>query len=179
MLLLTLNSQIIFCFYLQKPQEVDGRLQVSQTLINMGEAYQRSNSRGTPESLVLQAAYELGHNHLLPVCAKHEKQETTRINKMIKDANKSKRGSLRNVRISVKKGDEVIEKVSKVQKSHVELEIWLKTLTTVQMLKARELALKQMGESEHTMRKWWVTQKYCRYLRQPYNDDEITTLENT
>ena len=142
----------------------------------MAEAYQRSNERGEPESMVLQAAYELGHNHLLPVCARHEQNEKKRIKKLIKDTKQSKRSVRNKLGIPVKKSEELFEKVSEVEKCHVELEIWLKTLTTAQMLKARELALRQLGESEHTMRKWWVTQKYCRYLRKPYDDEDAGTL---
>ncbi|XP_052057802.1 uncharacterized protein LOC127698392 [Mytilus californianus] len=52
------------------------------------------------------------------------------------------------------------------EKVKLKLDKWLKTITTAQLLKAKELSLKELGEEDKLQSQWWSTLQPCRYLRQ-------------
>ena len=54
-----------------------------------------------------------------------------------------------------------------IEKLKFKTEKWMGGLTTMQTLKAKELALKDMGEEDITVTKWWLAFKTCNYLRIP------------
>lgn len=52
------------------------------------------------------------------------------------------------------------------EKVRLKLDKWLKTITTAQLIKAKELSLKELGEEDKLQTQWWSTLQPCRYLRQ-------------
>ena len=56
---------------------------------------------------------------------------------------------------------------TEIEKLKFKTEKWMGGLTTMQILKAKELALKDMGEEDITVTKWWLAFKTCNYLRIP------------
>ncbi|XP_063428940.1 uncharacterized protein LOC134711901 [Mytilus trossulus] len=52
------------------------------------------------------------------------------------------------------------------EKVKLKLDKWLKTITSAQLLKAKELSLKELGEEDKLQSQWWSTLQPCRYLRQ-------------
>ena len=142
-----------------------------KVLIGLAQAYSKaSHNFIEPQSLVLQAAYELGLKHQLPVCSKLEQYERRRL-KRILTAVRTKTSKDKPKTPQQKPAEVRKPKVTDMEQFHAEIETWLKGLTTMQMLKAREMALKHMGESEKSIRKWWVAQKNCRYLRTDQEPD--------
>lgn len=55
---------------------------------------------------------------------------------------------------------------SDFEKEKLKLEKWLKTVSTAGLLKAKELALRELGEEDSYQTKWWSTLQTCTYLRQ-------------
>lgn len=55
------------------------------------------------------------------------------------------------------------------EKMKIKLDKWLKTVTAAQLLKAKELSLKELGEEDKLQSQWWSTLQPCRYLRQRSN----------
>lgn len=60
---------------------------------------------------------------------------------------------------------------TEIEKLKSKAEKWLKGLSTQQFLRARELALKDIGEEDVNMTKWWLAFKTCNYIRVPRQDD--------
>ena len=56
---------------------------------------------------------------------------------------------------------------TEIEKLKYKTEKWMGGLTTMQILRAKELALKDMGEEDITVTKWWLAFKTCNYLRIP------------
>ena len=56
---------------------------------------------------------------------------------------------------------------SEIEKLKIKTEKWMGTLTTMQILKAKEYALKDVGEEDISVTKWWLAFKTCHYLRIP------------
>lgn len=56
---------------------------------------------------------------------------------------------------------------TEIEKLKSKAEKWMRTLTTQQLLKAKELALKDVGEEDINMSKWWLAFRSCHYLRLP------------
>lgn len=52
------------------------------------------------------------------------------------------------------------------EKVRQKLDRWLKTITSAQLIKAKELSLKELGEEDRLQSQWWSTLQPCRYLRQ-------------
>ncbi|XP_062611278.1 glutamic acid-rich protein-like [Saccostrea cucullata] len=55
---------------------------------------------------------------------------------------------------------------SDFEKEKMKLEKWLKTVSTAGLMKAKELALRELGEEDSYQTKWWSTLQTCSYLRQ-------------
>ena len=55
---------------------------------------------------------------------------------------------------------------SDFEKEKVKLEKWLKTVTTAGLIKAKELALRELGEEDTYQTRWWSSLQTCSYLRQ-------------
>lgn len=58
------------------------------------------------------------------------------------------------------------EPKSEFERIKVKLDGWLKTVTTAQLNKAKELALKDLGQEDISLSRWWVSLKSCNYIRQ-------------
>ncbi|KAL4237372.1 hypothetical protein ACF0H5_002090 [Mactra antiquata] len=63
---------------------------------------------------------------------------------------------------------------TEIEKLRSKAEKWAKGLTTQQWLKARELALKDVGDEDYTMSKWWLVFRSCHYLRIPSHITDIS-----
>ncbi len=166
-----------------------------KTLVGLGKAYSRPYQKmGRPESLVVQAAYELGAKHQHPstvsyIASKTTPRDfTTKLNSnpklssmvdMLKKPphlrvqvnygniapSKKKTEDLRSVIDTGMKKKAKELKVSDLENQRSEVEHWISSLTTREFIKARELAIKTMNEEDSSIRKWWVSQRFCRYLR--------------
>lgn len=55
---------------------------------------------------------------------------------------------------------------SDFEKEKAKLEKWLKTVSTAGLIKAKELALRDLGEEDIYQSKWWSSLQTCSYLRQ-------------
>ncbi|KAK3591608.1 hypothetical protein CHS0354_013791 [Potamilus streckersoni] len=53
---------------------------------------------------------------------------------------------------------------TEIEKHKLKLDKWLRSINTVQLMKAKELALKEIGE-EDINACWWITLQTCSYLR--------------
>ncbi|KAK3092988.1 hypothetical protein FSP39_009718 [Pinctada imbricata] len=58
------------------------------------------------------------------------------------------------------------EPKNEFEKEKLKLDKWLKTVSTAQLNKAKELALKELGEEDRYQTKWWNALQTCSYLRQ-------------
>ena len=67
---------------------------------------------------------------------------------------------------------ELRAQMTDVERKRAEVEHWLKKLSTGQLVKAREMALKELGEESSSIRRWWLSHRYCRYLRQRKHPNE-------
>ncbi|XP_045178574.2 uncharacterized protein LOC123538481 [Mercenaria mercenaria] len=56
---------------------------------------------------------------------------------------------------------------TEIEKLKTKAEKWMRNLTTQQYLKAKEQALKDVGEEDMNMSKWWLAFRSCHYLRVP------------
>ncbi|KAH3853309.1 uncharacterized protein LOC127875244 [Dreissena polymorpha] len=54
-----------------------------------------------------------------------------------------------------------------LEKLKSKTERWLTGLSTLQFMKAKEFALKDLGEEDINFSKWWVAFQSCHYLRMP------------
>jgi hypothetical protein len=61
---------------------------------------------------------------------------------------------------------------TEIEKLKTKAEKWMKALTTQQYLKGKEMALKDVGEEDLNMSKWWLALKNCKYLRVPLHDND-------
>ena len=68
--------------------------------------------------------------------------------------------------------NELRAQMTDVERKRAEVEHWLKKLSTGQLVKAREMALKELGEESSSIRRWWLSHRYCRYLRQRKHPNE-------
>ena len=128
-------------------------------LVRMGSAFSRFQTEAKNESLVVQAAYELGSKSTHPVCVKYEQAERQRqqAKAAAKDATESK--------VHVRGQSQLDESLTELERSRAEVELWVKTINMAQLVKARDLALRTLGEGTNGMRQWWVSHKNCRYIR--------------
>ncbi len=153
---------------------VEGSCKPVQFLTGAGEAYSRGQHYPpTPESLVVQAAYELGCKNKPLACLQYEvhmcmcKSKTKPVPKLLQKKSLIKGGkSERKEPSSETTWAELKARMSKVEKKRVEVEFWIRKLSTAQVVKAREIALRELGEESASIRRWWLSQKYCRYLRE-------------
>ena len=67
---------------------------------------------------------------------------------------------------------ELRAQMTDVERKRAEVEHWLKKMSTGQIVKAREMALKELGEESSSIRRWWLSHRYCRYLRQRKHANE-------
>lgn len=119
-------------------------------MVRLGRAYRRGHHGVVKNNIFLHAI-----TGMKPKLTESSPQRTTRNEKA--GSKKETDG----VEASTTQDETEIEKLkSKAEK-------WMKGLTTQQYLKARELALKDVGEEDANMSKWWMAFKSCHYLRMP------------
>lgn len=84
--------------------------------------------------------------------------------------NKDKNSAL-NMKVEQTTHETTVEEKDKTEyeKMKIKLDKWLKTVTAAQLLKAKELSLKELGEEDKLQSQWWSTLQPCRYLRQRNN----------
>ncbi|XP_060072795.1 uncharacterized protein LOC132552623 [Ylistrum balloti] len=58
------------------------------------------------------------------------------------------------------------EPKTEYERIKLKLDGWLKTVTTAQLNKAKELALKELGQEDVSLSRWWISLKSCNYIRQ-------------
>lgn len=54
---------------------------------------------------------------------------------------------------------------TEIEKLKAKAEKWIKGQTTQQILRAKDLVLKDIGEEDITFSKWWIAFKSCKYIR--------------
>ena len=149
--------------------------QINDSLVDLNKAYQRCQENfSPPESMILQAVNEIGSktwdSH--PICIRYEAHKRARLL-----ASKSKYHPLLNNRDNVtslsnggvsdtSSGTIVQEQpLTLMEKARGDVERWIKSLSMVQVIKAKEIALGVYGEEERSLRHWWNANKYCKYIR--------------
>lgn len=157
-----------------------------RTLLGMARAYSRGHHEvGPPESTVVQAAYELGNKIPPPVCVRYEKMERQRAELVSRASVAVQRAVQKRHTHNATDMMAMMEQqhgacasldqqFTPLQRSRAELEIWLRGLTMAQQIKAKDMALREMGEENCSIRKWWLSNKYCKYLRQKTRPDSET-----
>ena len=63
---------------------------------------------------------------------------------------------------------------TEIEKLKVKAEKWMRGLTTQQILRAKENALKDIGEEDVTHSKWWIAFKTCKYIRVLHHHPDST-----
>ncbi len=152
---------------------LEGSSKPVQFLTGAGEAYSRGQHYPpTPESLVVQAAYELGCKNKPLSCLQYEvhmcmcKSKPKPVPKILQKKTLIKGGRPEKKDTNETSWADLKARMSKVEKKRVEVEFWIRKLSTAQVVKAREIALRELGEENGSIRRWWLSQKYCRYLRE-------------
>jgi len=56
---------------------------------------------------------------------------------------------------------------TELEKIKKKTEAWMKTVSTHQFMRAKDLALRELGEEDVNVSKWWVAFQNCHYLRVP------------
>ena len=158
-------------------------------LIAMAKAHGRAF--GCTESLVVQAAYELGCWHLDPAWAKavydnpskKENEATAEDFDMVKylkmppqircwikipgldNLKKEGKNPKKNEELTINTKAPMATRISEFEKHRGDVERWIRTLSTTDFIKSREKALSIMQESDKSIRRWWQSHQNCRYLR--------------
>ena len=176
-------------------------------LVSAGKIF----SKGRSQSLVVQAAYELGSKTQPKMVQRYEAEKAKLGKKKVSSVSKPqsrpqssthRQSTTQNPKSKLQQGinalsalnalagatteetevvpngnttsngwAEVRAQMTDVERKKAEVEHWLKKLTTSQVVKAREMALRELGEENASIRRWWLSHKYCRYLRKRTTDD--------
>ena len=128
------------------------------------------------ETLVQNAAYELGHRRLHPVCQKYEDLEREKeraLQRGLALINNKKAGKGRQLDM---KGLVVEDTMTPLERARAEAELYVKELTMSQIIKAREQALTILGDNSKSITMWWKANQHCRYLRWKHHNCVNTAL---
>ena len=145
-------------------------------LVAAGEAFSRGHQ--PPESLVAQAAYELGGKANHPLFTKYKKEENMKAsqNAKTRPSTPGKKGLsyIRDIMKTISQGrglaepkdrGPLVDGVGEMESKWVRAEVFARALTTAQLVRARDAALREMGEEASSIRRWWDANKNCQYLR--------------
>lgn len=56
---------------------------------------------------------------------------------------------------------------SEFEKHRVRVDKWIRSISTAQLNKAKELALRDLGDEDKSQTKWWLALRACHYIRHP------------
>ena len=153
------------------------------SLVGVGKVFARAHHQfGPPEGLVARAAYELGSKFQNPLYAKYEKEESVkRIQKAPTVHKKKNLAYIHNIMRGMnasgasagkEKDDPQRGGLTLMERRRVEAEVCVRRLTTRQLVRARDAALREMGETGSSIRQWWDSHKYCQYIRRRNTQEE-------
>lgn len=129
-------------------------------MVRLGRAYRRGHHGTHRNSIYIHAITDL----------KQKMSETTGLkpSKLDKSSVKKESTDVAEPTTTITPDETEIEKLkSKAEK-------WAKGLTTQQWLKAKELALKDVGDEDVSMSKWWLVFRSCHYLRLPSHMTDLS-----
>ena len=182
-----------------RSQQMKGRVKDTEyqhRLVALGEALSRVyGDLGETESLVVQAAYELGCWHQPDAWAKIVNTSEGRPKKapVVNMLDIITKPPQLRVKVSIptfnqqriispskpetpKRQSSKLDKNSpeyqlrEMRRLRAELETLIRGLSTMDFIRSREMALRMMEEGDGSIRKWWVSQKFCRYLRKRHRE---------
>lgn len=124
-------------------------------LVRLGRAFRRGHHGAYSQSIYLHAI-----SNLKPKLTETTGQRNTRGDKGVikKETGEST--------------EQTNQDETELQKLKSKAENWMKGITTQQWLKAKELALKDVGDEDINITKWWLAFKSCHYLRIPPHFNE-------
>ncbi|XP_046342629.2 uncharacterized protein LOC124123503 [Haliotis rufescens] len=133
-----------------------------EKLIKTAMIYQRGQHGQARSSLVVRASHDLTLRYTDPgqwQNANKERNQTFAIGK--KESSLAKPGQ---------DGDkeskpEIDEGKTELDKCRYKAEKWMKTVPMVQQLRARQMALEEVGEEDGEVSQWWDSLRTCNYLR--------------
>ena len=132
------------------------------SLLSLGKVFARRHlGLGRADSLIVHAAYEIKPKVYVGIKKKEKKEQKGQKLHFDPYAKVTEH----------QKKEEVTG--SPLQMAWKEVDKWMKELTMAQFVKAREVAIRELGEEERSIKRWWVAHKYCRYLRHRGSTDVL------
>ncbi|OWF37102.1 uncharacterized protein LOC110440625 [Mizuhopecten yessoensis] len=134
------------------------------SLVKLGGIFQRGRHGVSTENILVKAVHEIRPRFTDPgqwASANKEKEllaltSTKKENAIPPKTEQTKKETASNQE----------EPKTEYERIKIKLDGWLKTVTTAQLNKAKELALRELGQEDISLSRWWVSLKSCNYIRQ-------------
>lgn len=157
---------------------------LKQTLLTIGKVSKSSQIQQSKrsENAVVEAAYNLGASPFSPqalsAASSNREEGAVSMIELLKrplhmrgqatvvDRSFEKRQRRKNEEEELfAKNKSTTERLKDLQDLRTEAEKYLSGLATADVIRAREMSLRALGEEDSSIRRWWLAQKFCKYLR--------------
>ncbi|OWF55428.1 uncharacterized protein LOC110460332 [Mizuhopecten yessoensis] len=132
------------------------------SLVKLGNIYRRGRHGPSSDSTLVNAVHDINPRFSDPSQWTNTNKEKTLLTLTSSKRDSSQFLSKIELHDSGTSSDEPKSEFDKIKHK---MEAWLKTVTTAQLVKAKELALRELGEEDASQSRWWVSLKSCYYLR--------------
>ncbi|XP_033735067.1 uncharacterized protein LOC117323748 [Pecten maximus] len=134
------------------------------SLVKLGSIFQRGRHGISTESILVKAVHDIRPRFTDPgqwASANKEKE-------LLALTSTKKENSIPTKQEPTKKEATNNQEEPKTEYERIKLKLdgWLKTVTTAQLNKAKELALRELGQEDVSLSRWWISLKSCNYIRQ-------------
>ncbi|XP_069118424.1 uncharacterized protein [Argopecten irradians] len=148
--------------YIHQQKQFKYGVPSQDSMVKMGTIFRRGRHGPSTDSLLVNVVHDIN-----PRFSDPSQWTTTNKEKNLLSLTSSKKesGPLLSKHESHEPGTNTDEPKTEFEKLKHKMEAWLKTVTTAQLVKAKELALRELGEEDVSQSRWWVSLKSCHYLR--------------
>ncbi|XP_033735350.1 uncharacterized protein LOC117323926 [Pecten maximus] len=146
--------------YLHQHKQYKYGIPSQDSIVKMGNIYRRGRHGSSSDSLLVNAVHDIKPRFSDPGQWTNTNKEKTLLNLT---SSKKEPGPVLSKHESHDPGAD--EPKTEFEKIKHKMEAWLKTVTTAQLVKAKELALRELGEEDVSQSRWWVSLRSCHYLR--------------
>ncbi|XP_060079268.1 uncharacterized protein LOC132558689 [Ylistrum balloti] len=148
--------------YLQQNKQFKYGVPSQDSIVKMGNIFRRGRHGLSTDSLLVHVVHGINPRFSDPSQWTNTNKEKTLYNLT---SSKKESGPLLSKHESHDSGTGTDEPKTEFEKIKHKMDAWLKTVTTAQLVKAKELALRELGEEDVAQSRWWVSLKSCHYLR--------------
>ncbi|XP_069117566.1 uncharacterized protein [Argopecten irradians] len=134
------------------------------SLVKLGSIFQRGRHGISTESILVKAVHDIRPRFTDPgqwASANKEKE-------LLALTSTKKENSTPAKPEPIKKEATNNQEEPKTEYERIKLKLdgWLKTVTTAQLNRAKELALRELGQEDVSLSRWWISLRSCNYIRQ-------------